>query len=33
MPSAPRKITAFAIDRFGRLFIADDDEKQIVRYQ
>ena len=32
-PGAPRKITAFTVDRFGRLYIADDDEKQIVRYQ
>ena len=30
---APRKIVAFALDRFGGLFIADDDEKQIVRYR
>lgn len=32
-PGAPRKITAFALDRFGNLFIADDGQKQIVRYQ
>ena len=32
-PGAPRKITAFALDRFGSFFIADGDEKQIVRYQ
>ena len=32
-PGAPRKIIAFALDRFGNLFIADDDDKQIVRYQ
>ena len=32
-PEAPRKIIAFALDRFGSLFIADDDDKQIVRYQ
>ena len=32
-PGAPRKITAFAIDQFGNLFIADDDDKQILRYQ
>lgn len=32
-PGAPRKITAFALDRFGSLFIADDDDKHIVRYQ
>jgi len=32
-PGAPRKIVAFALDRFGSLFIADDDDKQIVQYQ
>ena len=32
-PEAPRKITAFALDQFGSLFIADDDDKHIVRYQ
>ena len=32
-PGAPRRVTAFALDRFGSLFIADDDEKEIVRYQ
>ena len=32
-PGSPRKITAFALDRFGSLFIADDDDEQIVRYQ
>jgi TolA-binding protein len=32
-PGAPRKITAFALDQFGSLFIADDDDKHIVRYQ
>ena len=30
---ASLKITAFALDRFGSLFIADDDEKQIIQYQ
>lgn len=33
VPGAPRKITAFALDQFGGLVIADDDEKQIQRYQ
>lgn len=32
VPDAPRKITAFALDRFGGLVIADDDTHQIVRY-
>ena len=32
-PGASLKITAFALDRFGSLFIADDDEKQIVQYR
>jgi TolA-binding protein len=32
-PGAPRKITAFALDQFGRLVVADDDEKQIQQYQ
>ncbi|MDP7338995.1 MAG: tetratricopeptide repeat protein [Vicinamibacterales bacterium] len=32
-PGRPRKITAFALDRFGSLFFADDDEEQIVQYQ
>ena len=32
-PGAPRNVTAFALDRFGGFVIADDDEKQIVRYQ
>jgi len=31
--AAPRKITAFALDRFGSLFIADDDEEQIVQFR
>ena len=30
---APGRVTAFALDRFGGFVIADDDEKQIVRYQ
>ena len=33
MPGAPQKITAFALDRFGRLVVADDDAKQIVQYR
>jgi tetratricopeptide (TPR) repeat protein len=33
VPGAPRKITAFALDQFGRIVVADDDGKQILQYQ